>query len=395
MVIDSEKQKLFDMVMVSLGAPIRPIQLTTDQLCTLLEMSIEDYSAIVQFWVLENQWINIWGRPLNGTDFAYALSVKGLSVVHDYSAWYSKNVGLQSSSNQFELKKDYITIEKGKQSYIVPKGREIHKVLYINPPSILPAQAAIGGGYLDGGLGISGIGSAGGFGGFGYGAMGMGSGFLYPLYDVLLSATDLNMKQRTIHSDLTYTVTALESGEKLIHLMSTPGSPFGGYTTNGSSYYNNFNTNNSWIDRLYGCTVYYHYYDVGDNADDADLCRKQNPDVLLTPDQVPLNKLDYNQFNDATKTLVRQLLIAEAKKLVGIIRGTNSGKISIPDSELILDYQMLLQQGEKEKDDIKQMLLDRLNKMRPEEMMKRQAELANAQAEILKHQAFQVPIYLA
>ncbi|MCK9543911.1 MAG: hypothetical protein M0R03_17975 [Novosphingobium sp.] len=394
MVLDDEKQRLFDMVMTSLGAPIRPIQLTTDQLCTLLNIAIEDYNAIVQFWTIENQWINLWGKPLNGTDFAYALSVKGLDVVRDYAAFFSKNVGLQSSSNQFELKKDYITIEMGKQSYLVPKGREIHKVLYMNPPSILPAQAAIGGGFLDGGLGAASVGSAGTFGGLGYGGMGMGGGYMYPLYDVLLSATDLNMKQRAIHSDLTYTVTALETGEKLIHLMSTPGSPFGGYGSFGNHGTVNFqNTNTSWINRLYGCTVWYHYYDTGDG--DADLCRRTQPDVLLTPDQVPLDKLDYTQFNDATKTLVRQLLVAEAKILLGIIRGTNSGKISIPDSEMNLDYQMLLNQGEKEKEDIKGKLLERLDRMRPEEMMKRYAELVNAQSEILKKQAFQQPIIIA
>jgi len=39
-----EKEKLFRQFRHSVGAPIRQIELTDDQLCTLLEISIEDYA---------------------------------------------------------------------------------------------------------------------------------------------------------------------------------------------------------------------------------------------------------------------------------------------------------------------------------------------------------------
>ena len=50
------------------------------------------------------------------------------------------------------------------------------------------------------------------------------------------------------------------------------------------------------------------------------------------------------------KNTIRQLLTAEAFITLGVIRGTNSGKVSIPMAELQLDYQMLLELGKAEKE---------------------------------------------
>ncbi|PPE38179.1 hypothetical protein C4M75_25305, partial [Escherichia coli] len=60
-----------------------------------------------------------------------------------------------------------------------------------------------------------------------------------------------------------------------------------------------------------GCQVWYHYYDTtSGNGDD---CKKDNPDIIKMPNQIPLAKLDYSDFNEPTKTIIRKLFIAEAK----------------------------------------------------------------------------------
>jgi hypothetical protein len=109
-----------------------------------------------------------------------------------------------------------------------------------------------------------------------------------------------------------------------------------------------------------------------------------NPDVILTPDQVPLNKIDYTYLNEPTKAIIRQLLTAKAKKTLGIIRGTFTGKVSIPQAEMTMDYQMLLTQGEKEWDNTMEKLNSRLERMNPTNMMKSQAELAQSLNDISK-----------
>ena len=126
---------------------------------------------------------------------------------------------------------------------------------------------------------------------------------------------------------------------------------------------------------LIGCTVWYTYYDVASD-EDADECRRVNPDVIITPDQVPLNKIDYTFLNEPTKNIIRQLLTAKAKKTLGIIRGTFTGKVSIPQAEMTMDYQMLLTQGEQEWNKTMESLEKRLERMDPYETLKKEAQAA-------------------
>ena len=62
MVITDDIRHLFKLVKHALGAPIRPVQLTDEQMCSLLEMSIGDYAEKVQNWVLKCNWMNIQNK---------------------------------------------------------------------------------------------------------------------------------------------------------------------------------------------------------------------------------------------------------------------------------------------------------------------------------------------
>ena len=84
-----------------------------------------------KYKIIENQWASLYGKNLSSTDMAFALSVRTLDYMKDYSYWFSKEVGLQQRG-PWELKKDYVEVEKGKQVYIIPAGREINKV----PPQL-------------------------------------------------------------------------------------------------------------------------------------------------------------------------------------------------------------------------------------------------------------------
>lgn len=366
MKIDDEIKGLFRRVRTLLGAPIRKVQITDEMLCDLLEIATEDYAERVQNYIIESNWANVYGKSVSNTDWAFALSVRTLDMARDYSYYFSKDAGLQQRG-PWELKKDFITIEKGKQSYLIPAGREINKVMYVNPPL---TQAALFANY--GGIDI---GFGGGYAQLGGGAYGPVGGFYTaPAADVSYLATDLTYKNRLLRSDLTYKVTAGPDGTHILHLLSTPGSKlsFGYMGGVGGGL------------GLVGCEVWYTYYDVA-SADEADECRKQNPDVLLTPDQIPLSKMEYGFMNEPTKVIIRQLLVAKTKQTLGIVRGTNSGKVNIPMAELNLDYQMLLSQGQQEYQQTMDTLTQRLERLSPYTIMEKQAKLAQDMNEILRY----------
>jgi hypothetical protein len=364
--ITDEIQGLFRKCRTELGAPVVDVELTDAQLCDLLDLAIEDYAEKVQNWLVETQWATLYGKDVSNIDMAYALSVRTMDMSKDYSYWFSKEVGLQQRG-RWELKKDYITIEAGKQSYLVPAGREINNVLYCNPST---SQAALYANY--GGLDM--LGFAGGYGQAGGGSYGpIGGFYIAQSSDIAYMATDLAYKNRLLRGDLTYKVTAGPDGTHIIHLYSTPGSKL----TFGAT----LNTAGSLS--LVGCEVWYTYYDVG-SKEEADECRRENPDVMLTPDQVPLKEIDFAFLNNPTKVIVRQLFFAKAKKTLAMIRGKWSGKLSIMDAEANLDYNMLFNQADKEYEATMKSLVERLERMSPNELMKRQAELAESMEKILK-----------
>ena len=376
MQITEDIQQLFDLVRVKLGAPIRTVELTDDQLCILLESVVGDYAEKVQNWIIEYNWLNLMGQKTNmflqnPQELAYAMTTRLLDYTKELSYLFSREVGLQQRGH-FELKKDFIKIEKGKQCYIIPAGREVNKVLYVTPSTTKAA--------LYGNLGTLDTGIAGGFGQYGNMGNGMGiTGFYVgSAYDTALMATDLKYKNSMLRGDLAYKVTAGPDGTHILHLLSTPGSPnmIGGVAADDTWGWN----------RYVNCIVWYTYYDVSGASDEDILaCRIENKDdILLTPDQVPLNKMNYELMNYPTQQTIKRLLIAEAMLTLAMIRGKFSGLIQIPDAQAQLDYAMLREMGQNEKEKVYEELKTRLENMLPWNMMKNYQDMIQSQNEIMK-----------
>lgn len=363
---DAERERLYRQVKTELGAPIRQVELEDEQLSTLLEICIEDYAQIVQDWLVENQWPSLWGKEVDKTDIAFALSTRSTDFMTQYSYAYSKQVGLQARG-PWELKKDYIDIVPGQQVYEIPAGREINEILWITPSSTDHALFAHYGGFdygFGGGFAQHG-GGAGNGGGMGYG--GYGGYYIAPAFDVLLTASDFNLKHRLLRSELVYKITAGPNGTRLLHLLTTPGSKlsFGHGGATGTA-----GIGTSGVG-LAGCQVWYHYYDDGG---DPDACREANDDIIRLPNEVPLARLEYEDFNEPTKVIIRQLLVAKSKITLGRVRGKYSGSLNIPENNVTMDYESLLNEGTEEWKTTMEKLEGRLDRMSSEEMVRRQAE---------------------
>lgn len=370
--ISEEIKHLFKLVRSKLSGGIRKIELTDDALCDLLEIAVGDYAERVQNFIIENNWASLYGKNITNTDLAYAMSVRTFDITKDYSSWFSARVGLQAEGTNYQLKKDFFKIEKGKQVYVIPAGREICKVMWITPPetdaALFASYSGFGTPFGEGVYGQMGFSSAAAFGGVGT-AYGLGVGtYAFNLYDVALLSASMAQKNQFFRCDLMYKVTAGPDGTHLVHLLSTPGSKL----TFGGAGINTYD--------LYNCVCWYTYYDV--NPENVDECRKNNPDVVLSPDQIPLDKMDYALLNSPTKNLVRQLLIAHAAETLGLVRGKFSGALNAVSSTLTMDYQTLISMGQRERDNALKTLDERLQRMSPYEVMKKQAEMVQSMREV-------------
>ena len=370
---EPERSQLYTKIRHLLGAPLRSVELEDEQMDTLLEFSIDEYSQYVQDWLIESQWTALNNLNLDTQSLAKAFTTKSLDYETRYTYAYSKIVGLQAGGD-YVLKKDYIQLVPKQQIYEIPANREINELLWFTPPTLNNTMfdpwsfGSLGyGGGLGGGGGLAQMG----------GNM-AGSYFMMPAFDMLLRMQEINIQRRIIAGDLTYKITALPDGKKAIHLMNTPGGKF--------------DFGNGTLSRG---KVWYWYYDVGPEY--RDKCLKNNPEIVKLPSDVPFDKISWYELNNPAQIWVRRWFIAYCKETLSKVRGKYSGNLKTPDADLTLDYQSLATEAKDEKTKLIEELIGaegRLTRLKPEKVMEREALIAENLNKQLKFRAMPRQIYV-
>ena len=369
---EPERSKLYTKVRHVLGAPLRSIELEDEQMDTLLEFSIDEYSQYVQDWLIESQWAALNNLNLDTQSLTKAFTTRSLDYETRYTYAYSKIVGLQAGG-EWDLKKDYIQLVRNQQIYEIPAGRELNELLWFSPATLNNTMfdpwsfGALGaGGGLGGGGGLAQMGNM------------SGSYFMMPAFDMLLRMQEINIQRRMIAGDLTYRVTALPGGKKAIHLMNTPGGKFdfgNGTLTKGR--------------------VWYWYYDTNE---DRDKCLAENPDIIKLPSDVPFDKISWTDLNNPAQVWVRRWFIAYCKETLSRVRGKFSGNLKTGEGgDLTMDYQSLSTEAKDEKTKLVDELIGaegRLTRLKPEKVMEREALIAENLNKSLKFRAMPRQIYV-
>lgn len=369
---EPERSQIYTRVKHLLGAPIRSVEVEDEMLDSLMELSIQDYEQYVQNWLIDTNWVNLMNLDMSQKSVANALITKTFDFEKQFQYAYSKIVGLQQVG-PWPLKKDYFELVRGQQTYEIPAGREINELLwYSNQPwGAFGPYGLWGFGYDGIGLGAN----QAGYAQFGY----QGSFFMMSGFDYLVRAQEANILNRILGGSLTYRVTALPDGKKLIHLMNTPGGRFN--WANYSSYS--------------GTKVWYWYYEV--EGTDRNKCLKMNPDIIRLPSDVPLEAMSWEDLNEPAKQWVRRWFTAYVKETLGRVRGKYSGNLKTPDTEITMDYQSLLTEGKDEKTKLIEELTGEngfLSRLRPEKVMEREALIAENLNKQLKFRAMPRQIYV-
>lgn len=366
---EPERSQIYTRLKHLLGAPIRSVELEDEMLDSLMELSIQDYEQYTLDWLIESNWVNLVNLDMSVKSVANALITRTMDFEQQFQYSYSKIVGLQTKG-PWVLKKDFFELQAGVQEYEIPAGREVNELLwYSNQPwSVFGPYGLFGFGFDGAGLGAN----QGGFAQFGY----QGSYFMMSGFDYLIRAQEANILNRILGGTLTYRITALPDGKKLIHLMNTPGGNF-----NWSNY------------SLYaGKKVWYWYYDT--EGKDRNQCLRDNPDIIKLPSDVPISGLSWEDLNAPAKQWVRRWFTAYAKETLGRVRGKYSGNLKTPDSEITMDYQSLQNESKDEKSKLEEELKLRLERLRPEKQMEKEALLAKNLNDQLKFHAMPRQIYV-
>lgn len=366
---EPERSRIYTRLRHQLGAPLRAVELEDEMLDSLMELSIQDYEQYTLDWLIESNWVNLVNLNMNEKSVARALVTRTFNLEDQFTYAYSKIVGLQTTG-PYVLKKDYFVLSANTQSYEIPAGREINELLWF---SNQPFQNLALFGTTDYGFGGLGLGAN----QAGYAQTGnAGSYFMLSGFDYLLRFQEANILNRILGGALTYKITGLPDGKRLVTLYNAPGSNFS--FSNYSSYT--------------GKAVWYWYYDV--DGDSRAQCIKDNPDIIKLPSDVPIEELSWEDLNVPAQQWVRKWFTAYSKETLSRVRGKYSGNLKTPDSELQMDYQSLATESKDEKSKLEEELKLRLERLRPEKQMEKEALLAENLNKQMKFRAMPRQIYV-
>jgi len=363
----AEKNKLYLKVKHELGYPLRPFEITDEMMDSYLEMVVEDYSALLNQWLIHQQWIGLEGISKETGDFLAAFTTKSNSYMESFTYAYSRQVGLGTNAPAafgWELKRDYIICSAHTQHYIIPKGREVNEVLWETPPEI------------DGGLVDPFALNAWSAGMMGMSYLGRPALYVQPTYSTLLSAQDRRMKQRVLQSILTYRITGLATGEKMLHLYPVPN--------------DRHEIANTWGKHYSGRKVWYWYYDTDGSVEGREKCLEENDDIVKLPSDPPTKILQWDKMNDVAHQQIRNFLIAKVKMVIGGIRGFYSGELGVTDKQLTMDYRHLLDEGTALKEATEKIILEQLEKMGQGFLTDERAKIAEA---VNRERGYQPPMF--
>lgn len=337
LITTADRNKLYKEVKYEFGFPQRPFEIQDEQLDVFFEMALEDYSAYLNEWLVQQQWVGLQGLSVSEAEFNSVFSTKSNSFMKSFTYAYSKQVGLGTNAPAdplFELKRDYIVTSASTQHYIIPANREVNEVLWETPPSI------------DQGLVDPFALTNWASGSFGWSYMGRPAQYVQPTYSLLLSAQDRRMKERILQSELTYRITGLADGRKMLHLYPVPG---------GRN-----EIRDKWGKHYAGRKVWYWYYDT---KGDRDKCLEANSDIIRLPSDPPTSRLKWENLNDFARQQVRDLLLSRVMIVTARIRGFYSGEVGAAEKQLTLDYRQIGDYGETLRGEVREKIFDSLNKL--------------------------------
>ena len=58
-IAEPERTRLYNRILNQLGAPLRAVELDMEQMDSLMELSIGDYTQYIYDWLIETQWTSL------------------------------------------------------------------------------------------------------------------------------------------------------------------------------------------------------------------------------------------------------------------------------------------------------------------------------------------------
>lgn len=328
---NDEAKELYEYCQVLLGGEDIEVDVTEKEIRVLGRRALKDYLYEINRWQVRNQFSNIMGSSTS-VDFTSRFVFENTQLAQRISDWFASQARV---GGKIPWKKDYITLQANKQVYnlavdsgepYTPGTRRIHKIMWFASPEIF--GTSITPDLIDNSLFA--FGSA----GLAYG--GNSLGYLGNIFDVVLLAQSLEMRNKIIRSEFFYNI----SGD-IVELTPMPG----GQSLNFAS----------------GSRVYYYYFDEADYINLPTQDQTDANELIANPSQVMINNVPYSKLNSIAKSFIDNYTVALAK-YVQAAKWRKVRSIASPGSDYTVefDYASLLDEAKEERQALKDSLATEL-----------------------------------
>ena len=373
-VTSSEKSRIYNRIKMLLGAPVVKVELRDEQLEAMVCHSIEEYSVHVADWFLQNQLAEILGVP-SEIDLTLKYVANTQYFERSWASSIGEQIGLGANGNR-ELKTGVIELTGGTQDYLIQANREVIEILWFTPSFI----------NLFGLDPFANTNIA--FSEFGASFAGHSMYHVMPVFDTIMTAQAAEMRNRVRGHEYSYSIHPGPDGTKRVRLYpiprntSTAGSSVGiggGAGTPGTCYYRYYDRTSGNGNPEYSGTSANPGYTASTSTE-------QGNGLVSSFADAGFHNLNYDQLNDKSKKWVLDYTFALAARTLGpMIRGKFDGQLPIPDAELRLNSNTLLDISNREMDRLYKKLEDELERLSFRKIME---DRASIQENLNKSQSF-------
>lgn len=336
-----------------LGFPVLQVELYDPQIYTCYEDGINEYSSIVNTWNTKYWLTSILGKSTS-SNLTHQYPLQNIDLAKRLVEPYVREAGLNSPDKLYSAS---FTLNAYQQKYdlrdYIPAAHtsgwiDIQDVLHYAPSAIGRALSAWygGGGAEDWMAAMSAE--------FGadFSIMGSSAGiayYIYPLTMTVQRAQQIELSDRIRRSEFTW-----RAHDNIVEIYPAPGPTQAG------------------ID------VYFTYYVNSSTATGRD---SATPDASISGisdiSNAPYQRPTYAQLTPIALQWIKNYSMANVKEMLGVIR--NKFKtVPIPENEVQLNGDDLINQSKEEKDKLRDQLAKDMQELDPREALRKQADMYKA-----------------
>jgi hypothetical protein len=373
--LSAESSEICRFVRLKIGEPVLTVELDNSQIDMAFEEASLEYSRILTMQQIENQYSNILGLSKDYTN--HNINTRLPVTTFNFLKKYTENYGAYGPTpvgGNFPIRKGYVLAQHGQQEY------NINNELYDNETNLTLASYRNQTSLSANGAGIR------------------ITKLHYQQPTSLYRYFDPSSNYNLLADEFKFESFTTGGGNLNFQIMPVWNDILRGQIFKESDLVRRSNYSyNLFSDRLIlypspksSIKIYFEWFLDPDPFDpnialsgSSAYLASLTGGVINSPWSVPTTDITYDAMNSMARQWVRQYTVALCKEMLGLIRN-KFNTVAIPNGDVTLNGDALIQQGREDQEKLKETLRTELEPFKKENMMEKEQKMAESAYNTLK-----------